>query len=63
MTDTSTSHYDEFLKRFKSLSDEELKKTYYDDKKKPGWVRARGEFLSALRQEFKNRGIELQIEM
>lgn len=49
-------HYEEFKKRFEKMTDEELLNTYSKDKGKPGWVRARGEFLGALRAEFENRG-------
>lgn len=51
-------HTKEFKKRFEKMSDEQLLATYDDDKKKPGWVRSRGEFLSALRIEFETRGYE-----
>lgn len=51
-------HFEEFKKRFKEMTDEELLTIYNDDQKTPGWVKARGEFLGALRIEFETRGYE-----
>ena len=50
------NHNEELQKRFKAMTDEELLDTYKNDKVKPGWVSARAQFLSALRDEFESRG-------
>ena len=47
----------EFIERFKGLSDDELIKIHNNDLGKPGWVSARGRFHDALSKEFKKRGI------
>lgn len=52
------NHYKEFQNRFKVMSDEELLDAFKRDVGNPGWVSARGEYIEALRAEFKNRGLD-----
>lgn len=52
---------EDFKKRFESMSDEQLLETFKTDLGKPGWVSSRAMFHSALRDEFKKRGLETMI--
>lgn len=47
-----------FKARFKKMSNNQLTKIYKEEIKKPGWVRARGFSLSALREELTKRNIQ-----
>lgn len=47
-----------WAKRFSEASDQELQNILEEDKKKSGWVSARGVFLSLLREEFEKRGLD-----
>ena len=53
-----SNKHNEFQERFKKMTDEELLVTYDKDKVKSGWVSARAQFLTALREELENRGYE-----
>ena len=50
--------YQEFKKRFKKSSDNELLQTYQNDKGKRVGITAHLDFLRALREEFESRGYE-----
>jgi hypothetical protein len=51
-------HYQEFVERFKNMSDEELIDAFNSDVGKNGWVPARASFHAALRGEFENRSYD-----
>ncbi|OGJ67710.1 hypothetical protein A2947_03260 [Candidatus Peribacteria bacterium RIFCSPLOWO2_01_FULL_54_110] len=46
---------EDYQERFKKMTDEKLQDILNKDFGNPGWVAARGRFLSALRTEFENR--------
>ncbi|PIQ76179.1 hypothetical protein COU78_01320 [Candidatus Peregrinibacteria bacterium CG10_big_fil_rev_8_21_14_0_10_49_24] len=55
------SSFEEYRERFKKLTDVELQDTLNKDCGNPGWVAARGFFLSALREEFESRGLDYSV--
>jgi len=50
--------YPEFEKRFQKMSDDQLITTLKEEMSKQGFVRARGYFISYLREEIKKRGLK-----
>jgi hypothetical protein len=62
--DGSTSYttpeavYDQFVARFKRLTDEELIAAFNRDVGNPGWVSSRASYHSALQKEFERRGFD-----
>ena len=50
--------YPEFKKRFQKMNDEQLLDALKEEKGKQGFVKARGYFISYLREEIKIRGLD-----
>lgn len=50
--------YPEFKERFRKMNDFDLINIYKEQIGKPGWVRARGYFMSYLREEINSRGLD-----
>ena len=50
--------YKNYRERFRRMTDEELLKTYRDDKRKPGWTNSRSYFYAGLNDEFEKRNIK-----
>lgn len=55
--------YLRYLKQLKALSNVELTETYNREGRISGWTSSRGYFITALREELKNRGIKIKSEV
>lgn len=56
--DTDKQRYREFRTHFATMSDEELVDAFNREVGNLGWVRSRGSYLLALRDEFESRGFD-----
>jgi hypothetical protein len=55
---TPTDFFEVFKQRFSTYSNQELVNAFNEEVGNPGWVGARGAYLSALHREFKIRNID-----
>ncbi len=55
---TPQAAYEEFLARFKSLTDQEIIERFNEQIGNNGWTSSRGSYLAALHDEFLNRGFD-----
>lgn len=55
---SNDSRHQEFRARLAAKSDEELIEAFNREVENPGWVGARGVYLTAMHEEFENRGYD-----
>ncbi len=50
--------YEEYLEKFKKMDDKQLIDSFNREVGNPGWTNSRANYLSALHQEFNDRGYD-----
>ncbi len=50
--------YEEYLEKFKKMDDKQLIDSFNREVGNPGWTNSRASYLSALHQEFNDRGYD-----
>jgi len=50
--------YEKYLEKFKKMDDKQLIESFNREVGNPGWTNFRANYLSALHQEFNNRGYD-----